>query len=208
MKEALLETAIEHFGERGFEGAATREIARASGTAMSSITYHFGGKEGLYLAAAEHIAGNIGSFLAPALSQAREKGARSRGEAVEALLVLLDRFAMMMLSERSHKWARFIIREQQQPTEAFNRIYDNAMRPVVETFSHLVALARPDLGEREVRATGFLLWGEAVALRAGRASLCRLLELETIAQEDEAFLRQRLQANARAILTATTECAT
>ncbi len=39
----LLDTAIDQFGRLGFEGASTRDIARASGTAMSSITYHFGG---------------------------------------------------------------------------------------------------------------------------------------------------------------------
>src|SRR3546814_4490035 len=31
------------------------DLAKAAGTAMSSITYHYGGKEGLYLAAADYI---------------------------------------------------------------------------------------------------------------------------------------------------------
>ena len=36
--QTLIETAIDQFGRHGFEGASTREIARASGTAMSSMT--------------------------------------------------------------------------------------------------------------------------------------------------------------------------
>ncbi|MGE5722624.1 MAG: TetR family transcriptional regulator, partial [Sphingomonadales bacterium] len=67
----LLEVAIEQFGRLGFEGASTRDIARASGAAMSSITYHFGGKEGLYLAAADHIARQIADAQAPSLAAAR-----------------------------------------------------------------------------------------------------------------------------------------
>ena len=53
---AILIFAVREFGSKGLDGASTRGIAEAAGTAMSSITYHFGGKEGLYLAAAEHIA--------------------------------------------------------------------------------------------------------------------------------------------------------
>ena len=55
IRERLLSVAIERFGESGFEGASTRDIAQAADTAMSSITYHFGSKEGLYLACADFI---------------------------------------------------------------------------------------------------------------------------------------------------------
>ena len=69
--EPLLDTAIEQFGRYGFEGASTRQIAKASGAAMSSITYHFGGKEGLYLAAADRIASGISEMQAPLFAAAR-----------------------------------------------------------------------------------------------------------------------------------------
>ena len=66
--QRLLEAAIDHFGRKGLEGASTRAIAAAAGTTMSSITYHYGGKEGLYLAAVRHIANQIGEHLDPALA--------------------------------------------------------------------------------------------------------------------------------------------
>ena len=56
LQSRLLDIAISEFGTKGREGASTRGIAAAAGTAMSSITYHYGGKEGLYLAAADRIA--------------------------------------------------------------------------------------------------------------------------------------------------------
>ena len=55
MRERLIQVAIQRFGELGFDGASTRDIAAAADTTMSNITYHFGGKEGLYHAAAEAI---------------------------------------------------------------------------------------------------------------------------------------------------------
>jgi len=93
VSKTLLQTAIEQFGRLGFEGASTRDIARASDTAMSSITYHFGGKEGLYLAAADHIAETIAALQAPVLESWKANGAPSREAAIEALLMIVDSMA-------------------------------------------------------------------------------------------------------------------
>jgi len=197
----LLEVAIEQFGRLGFEGASTRDIARASGTAMSSITYHFGGKEGLYLAAADHIARQIAEAQAPALAAARVAAERPEREAaVEALLAILDGFAQMMLRPESEPWARFIIREQQAPTEAFDRLYRGAMQPVAATALLLVARARPDLTDQEARATAVLMMGQAMILRSGRAAACRILGVDALDAEAGALLRARLRANALCIL--------
>ena len=200
MRNVLLETAIDHFGIYGFEGASTRAIAADCGTAMSSITYHFGGKEGLYLAVADHIAEQIALAHGFVLAAANDVPPTSREDAIDRLLALLDGLAAMMLSEDSARWARFITREQQEPTEAFERIYATAMQPLVDTFVRLIAVARPDLEPREQRATGFLLFGQAMALRAGRASLCRVVESEPLDAQAEALMRRRIAANARTIL--------
>jgi AcrR family transcriptional regulator len=200
MRDALVETAIDHFGQYGFEGAGTRAIAEASGTAMSSITYHFGGKQGLYLAAAEHIAQQIGALLGPALAQVLADAPAGPSDAAERLVQLLDRFAVLMLSPQTEKWSRFIIREQQQPTEAFDLLFETAMKPVVDAFLQLGAAARPDLAEREIRAMGILLWGQALILRAGRASVCRVMKVERLDEGTAALLRARLAENARSIL--------
>lgn len=205
MREILLDTAVDHFGRCGFEGASTRAIAQASGTAMSSITYHFGGKDGLYLAAAEHIAGQISHAHGPALAQIKAQPAATAAEATQALLALLDQFATMMLAEKSASWARFIIREQQEPTEAFDCIYRIAMQPVLDVFLSLIPIVRPDLCDEEARATGFLLFGQVIGMRAGRETLCRVLGVKTIAGKAEALMRARLAAHTRTILSARPE---
>jgi len=198
----LLETAIDQFGRHGFEGASTREIARASDTAMSSITYHFGSKEGLYLACADHIAAQVREILGPLRQQAQLLVASATpADAVDLLLAMLDGFAQMMLRAESEAWSRFIVREQQQPTEAFERLYEGVMKAMIETFVLLVARARPDLEEMERRATAVLLFGQALVLRVGRASVCRALGRETLGEEEGALLRARLRKNALCILT-------
>jgi AcrR family transcriptional regulator len=199
--QILIETAIDQFGRHGFEGASTREIARASGTAMSSITYHFGGKQGLYLAAADHIAACVKQIQGPALEAARAVAADgSREQATEALLTLLDGFAMMMLSPQTEAWSLFITREQQAPTEAFDRLYTGVMQGVVAVFVALLARIRTDLPERDVLALGLMLFGQTLVLRVCRAAVMRILTVETIDEPTQKLLRARLRANALCIL--------
>jgi len=199
--QTLIETAIQQFGRHGFEGASTREIARASGTAMSSITYHFGGKQGLYLAAADHIAASVKAIQGPALEAARQVAENgTREQAIEALLAVLDGFALMMLSPQTEAWALFITREQQNPTEAFDRLYTGVMQGVVEVFVAAAARIRTDLPDSEVRAMGIMLFGQCLVLRVCRAAVTRILSVETIDEPTSKLLRARLRANARCIL--------
>ncbi|GFO66160.1 TetR/AcrR family transcriptional regulator [Geomonas paludis] len=46
----LLDVATQLFSERGLHGVSIRELSQAAGASISMISYHFGGKEGLYSA--------------------------------------------------------------------------------------------------------------------------------------------------------------
>ncbi|KJS40804.1 MAG: hypothetical protein VR70_05560 [Rhodospirillaceae bacterium BRH_c57] len=48
-REVLLQTALELFSERGFNGTSIRDIANALGVSVSNIYHYFGNKEGLWL---------------------------------------------------------------------------------------------------------------------------------------------------------------
>jgi AcrR family transcriptional regulator len=198
--DLLLQVAVDQFGRLGFQGASTRAIAAASKTAMSSITYHYGGKEGLYLAAADHIAARIAEAQSVTLQAAMEMARKSVDDAREALLLLVESLALMMLRPESEAWARFIMREQQAPTEAFNRLYLGAMKPVCDFFVETVHRLRPDLGETEARASAVLVLGQAMALRAARAGVCRIMNVEQIDEDVSAVLRARLRAHVLCIL--------
>ncbi|WP_338446326.1 CerR family C-terminal domain-containing protein [Pelagerythrobacter marensis] len=205
MKDKLLDVAIDHFGRMGFEGAATRAIASEADTAMSSITYHFGGKEGLYLACADRIAAQVRDRLGPLLEEVGAVQDGDREAARNGLLVLLGGFARVMLDPASERWARFVAREQQAPSEAFERLYRNVMKPVSDTVIALITVARPDLNAQEVRATAVTLWGQAIALRAARASASRIMQVPDLKAAASALLIERVLENARCILSSKPE---
>lgn len=49
-RAALLEAGLEEFAAKGFAGARVRDIAARAGVSKDLIAYHFGSKDGLYLA--------------------------------------------------------------------------------------------------------------------------------------------------------------
>lgn len=200
LQDRLIETAIDRFGRMGFDGASTRDIARASDTAMSSITYHFGGKEGLYLACADHIAAGIRERHRAGLELAADYQVLSREEAIERCLTIIDGFALTMLHPDSESWARFIVREQQAPTAAFERLYQGVMRTMIESFGNLLGRARPDLDPRRLRALTMLIFGQALVMRAARASVLKALDVHEIGPDEGLLLREQLRANSLAIL--------
>ena len=50
----LIETATPLFADNGLAGVSVRELAQAAGANVAAVSYHFGGKEGLYHAVLEY----------------------------------------------------------------------------------------------------------------------------------------------------------
>ena len=202
--DRLLDTAIEQFGRQGLEGASTRAIAAAAQTAMSSITYHYGGKEGLYLAAAQRIAEQIGLRFAAALEHAPDPETLAPQAAIEQILVLADSFLSMMLSPEAAHWARFIVREQMEPTEAFDVLWGQFMGRVAGRLVKLVQRAgngRWKTAEARVRAVALI--GQVLVFRVARATVMRVTGWDEIGTAQAGDIRRVLQAHIRAILNST-----
>jgi TetR/AcrR family transcriptional regulator, regulator of cefoperazone and chloramphenicol sensitivity len=199
MKDKLINIAIDRFGKRGFDAVGTREIADAAETAMSSITYHFGSKQGLYDAAAEHIAQSISAIMVTARAD-QTHIPKTPEQALDTCLNFLRRAGEMMLRQESAPWALFIIREQQAPTAALKYIFETALRPGIDPFLVAVAMLRPDLDERAAKATAMFLFGQAMFLRTARGSICLMMETDTIDAELQKLLIDQMIDNAIHVL--------
>src|ERR1700688_4769512 len=66
----IVEVALKTFGNEGFKGATTRQIADDAGVNLPALKYYFGGKEGLYLACAHEIAARYGRLMLPVANTA------------------------------------------------------------------------------------------------------------------------------------------
>ena len=63
----IVDVAMRHFAEHGYEDARTEDIAREAGIAKGAVFQHFGNKQALFLAAYKRAAGSFSRYLdAPA----------------------------------------------------------------------------------------------------------------------------------------------
>jgi AcrR family transcriptional regulator len=197
--DRLLEVAVREFGQKGLEGASTRGIAAAAGTAMSSITYHYGGKEGLYLAAADYIAqqmDDVSDEVALDANAIPDDPAEARRLIHHILARILDK----LTTERSASWSLFIVREQMNPTRAFDRLYAGPMGRIMAALVELVCAATGARDRQAARLTMLTLFGQVLVIRAARAACARVLERDL---DDRALiddLAVRIHANTDAIL--------
>jgi len=199
----LLDVAIDHFGRLGLEGASTRAIARDADTLMSSITYHFGGKQGLYLAAADHIAARIGEWMAPTLEHATAL-CDADGDIASvraAIHAIVGGMAMVMMRDETAAIARFIVREQSDPTEAFARIYKVVMADMLDRLSNLLIRASNGrLTSDEALLRAVTLVGQVLVFRTARATVLTGLGWSDIGDTEAAQITRTLAANLDAIL--------
>ena len=194
----LLDIAIREFGSKGLDGASTRSIAAAARTAMSSITYHYGGKEGLYLAAADRIAELMATTMTESLpfdEALTDDPAAARARIHRILGQLTDKMA----SDASGEWTLFVMREQMRPSAAFDRIYGGVMGRMVRMLADLVRVATGQ-DMRAAQVATITLMGQVLALRASRATCLRLLDRDTLNADDIAEIKARIDANIDAIL--------
>lgn len=202
----LLMVAIDHFGRYGIDGASTRAIARDAETTMSAITYHFGGKDGLYLAAAEHIAASIADKLALAEEACRGESAAFPAplEPAEARIVLhrlVARMIEVIVRDGSPSFARFIIREQAEPTAAFELIYDGALKRLIERIKGLVeAVSAVRLSELEARVHAYTLLGQVLVFRIARATVLAGTGWGEMGNEEVASIERAIACNLDALL--------
>ncbi len=198
----LLDVAIEHFGRKGLEGASTRAIAIDADTPMSSITYHFGGKGGLYLAAAEHISSTLGERLRPALEKVALicAGGIDAAAARASLHVVVSRMIEVMVGQETAAFARFIVREQAEPTEAFDRLYAGIMGQMLARVAHMLRVISGDtLGETEARVRAMTLVGQVLVFRVARATVLTATGWSDVTEAETAIVKDAVADNLDAI---------
>ena len=145
----ILRAALAVFGEHGFKGGATRQIAEAAGVNLPALKYYFGGKQGLYLACAEEIVGRYQQRMLPLVTAAHAAlGApMSRADARDRLKAVLRSLAGLLVgANEAEVWMAFVLKEMAEQGPAFDILYRQLWAPGVELTAGLIARA---LGETQ-----------------------------------------------------------
>jgi AcrR family transcriptional regulator len=206
-RAALVRAAIDVFARDGYHAVSTRALAGAAGVNQALIGYHFGGKEGLYLAVFDHIAERLIERIGP-LVDALEKHldeapaggteAERRARFLPPLLAIAEGMLELMLSDETAQWSQLILREQQNPTAAFERLYDAYMGRVLGLLTRLVQQLRGDAEAQSARMAVVGIVGSVLIWRAARATVLRHLGWSIVDADEIAAARAALRRSVEA----------
>ena len=205
-RAALISAALKLFGRQGFEGTSTREIAALAKANIGSIAYHFGGKEGLRAACANHIVETIGGVAGAAMAETAG-GAQGEDAARARLNTVLEAMVGFIVARpEAGEFVQFVLRELSQPSEALDIIYDGVFEPVHRRLCRIWAEASGEDAESErTRITIFTLIGQVVYFRIAQAAVMRRMDWDKVGPAEAADIIAVVRSNIDAILSARKE---
>ena len=158
----ILDTALSLFSDGGYDKVSVRDIAQAAQVNVAAISYHFGGKPGLYRAAMTEPMGTARDDI-PRFDQPHF----SLRESLQGLyLCLLEPF---MLDPRAQRCLRLHLREMLDPTGLWNEQVQQDFRPAHEALMRVLSRhLRLDEIDDELVRLSMALSGLAVHLYLSR----------------------------------------
>ena len=203
-RAALVLAALKLFGRQGFDGTSTREIAAEAKANIGSIAYHFGSKEGLRAAAADHIVGTIQAIAGQAIGPAQTPVPPTPEAAKAQLFAALERMvAFIVASPEAGEIVQFVLRELSHPTAALDRIYAGVFEPTHRRLCQVWEQATGEPAESEAtKLTVFTMIGQVIYFRIGREAVMRRMGWRVIGNEEAAKVVAVTTDNLRAMLAA------
>jgi AcrR family transcriptional regulator len=179
-EQRLLEAAGEIFAEHGYQSATTRQICEKAGANIAAINYHFGDKEGLYMAVLRSVP------KAYAEKYPADFGLSPGASAEQKLRAYLESLVHRVFDEGRPGWhTKLISREMIEPTRALDTLVEEAARPV---HRELASIIRELLGsgatEEAVRLCTLSIISQCVYYHQARSVIRRLYPEQRYGIED------------------------
>ena len=167
--KTLVAAATVVFAEQGYQHARVRDIVRRAGANVAAISYHFGGKEGLYLEVLRQVARGIVERYP--LLHSGHKGSPEQ-QLREIIESLLGRF----FSQNENSIApRLLLRELTHPGIGLERMLQDFTGPQFVVVSDVVArLLGPGAAPDEVRCASLSVFGQCFVYLVARPMISRL----------------------------------
>jgi AcrR family transcriptional regulator len=140
-RTVLMETGARLFATQGLHGVSLRTLVREAGVNLSTVSYHFGGKVGLYEAIIRFFITRRDEICPSAAAVCRrfeesDDTPQAKGNIVSWYITLV---VQGLLGREEHIWPCFIIsREVAQPTDIFPILEAEFFTPSYTSFNALV----------------------------------------------------------------------
>lgn len=132
----ILESALDHFAERGFEAASLRDIAAQAQVSHAVIRLHFGSKAQLWQHALDYLFLRMQSELRP------KKGDPDYAEGAAGLELFVRRYVAYCARHPEH--ARLMLMESMHDSEQLRYAVDQHVRPAHRFLEKMLQAAVSD----------------------------------------------------------------
>ena len=202
----IIVTALKLFGERGFEGASTREIATSAGVNAPALQYYFDSKEGLYVACAEYIAEQVWKCVADVVARA-ERVLQSDGDdaaLIDAYCNVQGEIAEFMFTSRdASDWRLFMAHQQAGlgPVAGFQVLYQKVSKRMSGVTCAIVGrlLGRPPTDDETLIRT-MALNGQLSVFQIFRRSALTALNWDSLDPKRLALLKRIIREQTTVLL--------
>jgi TetR/AcrR family transcriptional regulator, regulator of cefoperazone and chloramphenicol sensitivity len=190
----IIQTAMALFGERGFDGVSTRDIAAQAGVPAPSLQYYFENKEGLYAACIADIQASAMNAVGPALDTVEGllHAKASDDKIIDAYCAILDGLADFLFASPDAASRALFIARRIMPIKS--TLVDTSKGPgsrVHDCCARIIAyLSDGSVGEEECRLIAVSINGQLLTFHFAREHLKLLLGTNEITPERLQTIKQ------------------
>jgi AcrR family transcriptional regulator len=202
----IVVTALKLFGERGFDGASTRDIASAAGVNAPALQYYFDSKEGLYLACVEHIVERVWQEMSDVVGEAERllKARAPDAELIDAFCAIQARMAdFVFTSSGATDWRLFMARQQagMEPATGFEILDQRVNRRMSAVTAGIVGrLIGRSPRDSETLIRAMALNGQMVVFQIKRRSVLTVLNWDSMNPARLALLKRIVREHTATLL--------
>jgi AcrR family transcriptional regulator len=184
----LLEAAGDVFAEYGYRAATVRQICERAGANVAAVNYHFGDKEGLYIAVLRFVPD------AHAQKYPANVGLGPDATAEQKLRAYVHSLLNRVFDEGRPGWhTKIIARELTEPTRALDTLLEEVARPLHQELASIIReLLDSEVDDEAVRLCTLSVMSQCVYYHHARSVIRRLYPEQRYGVEDIARLADHI----------------
>ena len=133
-----------------------------------------------------------------AIAELDPAAADTRDRALTMLEGLMAALSDVFVHYSTPAWIKLIMREQQDPTEAFDIFFDGVQSKILGVISQLVGLVNGAEENDQSRLQALTLFGQILIFFIGRATATRVMGWKQVGSKELDLVRRQVVSNLRA----------
>ena len=188
-KHCLLQAAAKLFSKLGLEKTSTRDLARESKANISLISYHFGGKEGLYKEVLKDFALEVQSTMQPLIENLKKNEMTKESFSEEISFIIQN---MISMRKKHPDICQILSREKANGMPLSREIHEDIFYPLAQRFIQSFETAQiKKIVRADIHAGLFF-----ICMSEGLFGFYQMMDCKTSMQKDcEQFMDPELLKN-------------